>query len=107
MGSAGGTAARSRDTSALHDELPERDRRILDFERDWTGGAGAKEEAIRAELGLSTTRYYQVLNAAIDNPAAVVYDPMLVRRLQRMRRATMSTRVLRRPREGQNRETDG
>jgi hypothetical protein len=76
--------------------LADRDRRILDFERDWTRHAGAKEDAVRAEFGLSSARYYQILNALIDSPAAIVYDPMLVRRLQRMREARMSARTLRR-----------
>ncbi len=85
-------AAQDAPTSALD----ERDRRILDFERDWTRHAGAKEDAIRAEFGLSAARYYQVLNAVIDSPAAIVYDPMLVRRLQRMREVRMNARTLRR-----------
>jgi hypothetical protein len=73
--------------------LSERDRRILDFERDWTRHVGAREDAVRTEFGLSAARYYQVLNAVIDSPAAIVYDPMLVRRLQRMRDARMRART--------------
>lgn len=66
-------------------EFPERDARILDFERrDWPH-PGAKEEAIRVELGLSAARYYQLLNAVIDSPAALRHDPMLIRRLRRLR----------------------
>ena len=65
--------------------LPERDARMLDFERQWWRHAGAKEEAIRSQFGLSAARYYQLLNAVIDSPAAVRHDPMLVRRLQRAR----------------------
>lgn len=85
------TAQPGADAPALAD----RDRRVLDFERDWTRHAGAKEDAVRAEFGLSSARYYQILNALIDSPAAIVYDPMLVRRLQRMREARMSARTLR------------
>lgn len=87
-------AASQETPASTASTLPERDRRILDFERDWTQHAGAKEDAVRAEFGLSTARYYQLLNAVIDSPAAVVYDPMLVRRLQRMREARMSARTL-------------
>ncbi|WP_242606145.1 DUF3263 domain-containing protein [Frankia sp. Cppng1_Ct_nod] len=65
--------------------LSERQCRILEFERHWWRYAGAKETAIRAEFGLSATRYYQILNALIDSPAALVVDPMLVRRLRRLR----------------------
>lgn len=66
-------------------ELPERDARLLEFERRPWRHAGAKEEAIRVELGLSAARYYQLLNAVIDSPAALRHDPMLIRRLRRLR----------------------
>ncbi|WP_307812258.1 DUF3263 domain-containing protein [Lacisediminihabitans changchengi] len=80
--------------------LSERDERILIFERQWWQHAGAKEEAIRAEFGLSAARYYQVLNAVLDAPGAIAFDPMLVRRLHRMRdarTAARSARLLGRP----------
>lgn len=80
--------------------LPERERRILDFEgRRWRD-AGTKEEAIRAEFDLPAARYYQLLNSMLDRPEAVLFDPMLVRRLQRLRDArsdARSARVLGRP----------
>jgi Protein of unknown function (DUF3263) len=75
--------------------LSVRDARILDFEREWARHAGAKEEAIRSQFSLSTARYYQVLNAVIDLPAAVRHDPMLVGRLQRAREARTSSRAAR------------
>ena len=75
--------------------LSARDARILDFEREWWRHAGAKEEAIRSEFSLSAARYYQLLNAVIDSPDAVRYDPMLVGRLQRARDARTSARVAR------------
>lgn len=75
--------------------LPERERSILDFERLWWRHAGAKEEAIRSQFSLSAARYYQLLNAAIDTPEAVHYDPMLVRRLQRARDARTRARAAR------------
>jgi hypothetical protein len=68
---------------------------ILDFERQWWRHAGAKEEAIRSEFGLSAARYYQLLNAVIDSPAAVRHDPMLVKRLQRARDARTRARAAR------------
>lgn len=73
--------------------LSERDRLILDFERQWWKHAGAKEQAIRAEFGLSAARYYQVLGVVIDAPLALAYDPMLVKRLQRMRDARAEARA--------------
>ena len=75
--------------------LPERERRILDFERQWWRHAGAKEEAIRSQFSLPAARYYQLLNALIDMPEAVRHDPMLVRRLQRARDARTSARAAR------------
>jgi Protein of unknown function (DUF3263) len=65
--------------------LGDRDRDILDFESRWGTHAGAKEEAIRAELGLAPARYYQLLNRLIDTEAALAHDPMLVGRLRRIR----------------------
>ena len=65
--------------------LSERDRKILDFERQWWKYAGAKEQAVRDLFELPATRYYQVLNALIDRPEAMAYDPMLVKRLRRLR----------------------
>jgi len=55
-------------------ELSERDRKIIAFERQWWKYAGAKEQAIRELFDMSATRYYQVLNALIDNPAALEVD---------------------------------
>ncbi|MGW0506363.1 DUF3263 domain-containing protein [Micromonospora sp. NPDC003241] len=65
--------------------LGERDREILAFERQWWRHAGAKEQAIRDRFGLSATRYYQLLNGLLDNPAALAADPVLVGRLVRLR----------------------
>jgi hypothetical protein len=67
------------------DVLTPREAEILDFERQWWRLAGAKEQAVADRFGLSSTRYYQVLNALIDRPAALRADPMLVKRLQRLR----------------------
>ena len=76
--------------------LSERDQRILEFERQWWRYAGAKEQAIRELFDCSATRYYQLLNGLIDNPAALRADPMLVKRLRRMRSARQRARSARR-----------
>ncbi len=65
--------------------LGERERAVLAFERHWWRHAGAKEEAIRRQFGVGPTAYYQLLSRLIDDPAAIAYDPMLVKRLQRQR----------------------
>ena len=79
-------------SNPIQDELTERDEAILAFERQWWRHAGAKEQAIRQTFGLSAARYYQLLGALIDSPAALVRDPMLVKRLQRLRDARMAAR---------------
>ncbi|WP_263120897.1 DUF3263 domain-containing protein [Cellulomonas sp. RIT-PI-Y] len=80
----------------IEGELSERDQQVLAFERQWWKYAGAKEQAIRELFDLSATRYYQVLNALIDSPAALAHDPMLVKRLRRMRSSRQRQRTARR-----------
>ncbi|MFD3447017.1 DUF3263 domain-containing protein [Microbacteriaceae bacterium 4G12] len=80
--------------------LGDRDLRVLAFERQWWRHAGAKEQAIREDFGLSSARYYQILGALIDSPAALAHDPMLVKRLQRVRDSRAATRAERTRRMG-------
>ena len=75
--------------------LEERARAILDFERGWWQEKGSKEEAIRGRFALSTARYYQLLNRLIDSPEALRYDPMLIKRLRRLRTARRRQRFAR------------
>jgi hypothetical protein len=77
-------------------ELTERERAVLAFERQWWKYAGAKEQAVRDLFDLSATRYYQLLNTLIDKPEALVADPMLVKRLRRLRATRQRTRSARR-----------
>ena len=76
--------------------LSDRDRQIIAFERQWWKYAGSKESAIKELFDMSSTRYYQVLNALIDNPAALAHDPMLVKRLRRLRSSSQRARSARR-----------
>ena len=76
--------------------LSARDAEILEFERQWWKYAGAKEAAVRDKFDMSSTRYYQVLNALIDRPEALEADPLLVRRLRRLRAARQRQRSARR-----------
>jgi hypothetical protein len=78
------------------DGLSRRDAEILAFERQWWKYAGAKEQAVRELFDLSPTRYYQLLNALIDTPEALRHDPMLVKRLRRMRTSRQRARSARR-----------
>jgi hypothetical protein len=77
-------------------ELDERSRELLDFERDWWKKPGSKERAVRERFGMTAARYHQLLYRAIDEAAALTYDPMLVRRLRRLRESRRRQRVARR-----------
>lgn len=82
--------------SAAGDLLSRRDRDIVAFERQWWKYAGSKEQAIRELFDMSATRYYQVLNGLIDRPEVMAYDPMLVKRLRRLRTNRQRQRSARR-----------
>jgi len=69
----------------MAEDLDLRSLEILEFERSWWKLRGRKERAIRERFGLSAARYYQLLNRLIDSPEALRVDPMLVKRLQRLR----------------------
>jgi hypothetical protein len=77
-------------------ELTEREVEMLALERNWWKYAGAKEQAIRELFDLSATHYYQLLNALIDTEAALAHDPMLVKRLRRLRTSRQRARTARR-----------
>ena len=96
-------ATESLDAPAGTDEAPAtesalsaRDQEILAFERQWWKYAGAKEQAVRELFDMTATRYYQALNTLIDSPAALAHDPMLVKRLRRMRSTRQRARSARR-----------
>ena len=65
--------------------LTEHEQAVLDFERSWWTVDGVKEVLIEERLGLTSSRYYQVLNELLDRPDALDHDPMVVRRLRRLR----------------------
>jgi hypothetical protein len=77
---------------ATQARLDDHQRAVLEFERHWWRQPGAKEQAIRDTFEMSPTRYYQILNALLDLPQAVAYDPQLVYRLQRLRSAPRARR---------------
>lgn len=86
-----GSAAEARESG-----LGEREQRMLELERQWWKYSGAKEQAIREMFDLSATHYYQILNALIDTEAALAHDPMLVKRLRRLRTTRQRARSARR-----------
>ena len=66
-------------------DLTERDRAILDFESSWWAESGPKEQLIRDRFELSATRYYQILNELLETDQAYEYNPLVIRRLRRLR----------------------
>ena len=72
--------------------LTDREVQVLAFEAKWWKHAGAKEQSIRDTFGLSSTRYYQILNGLLDNPVALEHDPVLIARLRRLRSTRARTR---------------
>ena len=71
-------------------------RLVLDFERGWAGPLTAKQRAIRDSFGLSSARYHQLLDRALELPEALEHDPALVGRLRRLREARRGKRFARR-----------
>ncbi|MGR8009889.1 DUF3263 domain-containing protein [Streptomyces hypolithicus] len=67
-------------------------RAVLAVERRSWPAPGAKERAIREQLGVSPTRFYQLLNAVLDDPRALAHDPVTVNRLRRVRDARRERR---------------
>lgn len=77
--------ARASEGGGAPTRLSERDRRLLDFERDWQRHHGRKAAAIAEHFHISAARYYQLLSRLLDEPAAWDYDPLVVARLRRRR----------------------
>ena len=80
--------------------LTPRDLAILDFEREWWSLPGPKDQAIRDTLSLSPTRYYELLADLLDSEDALEYDPLVVRRLRRIRERRRRARWEGRPADG-------
>ncbi|MFE6933591.1 DUF3263 domain-containing protein [Streptomyces sp. NPDC057699] len=98
-GSAGPVGAAGPDGSAEPEgpggspaPLSGQERAVLALERRSWAGPGAKERAVREELGISPVRYYQLLNALLDDRRALEADPVTVNRLRRVREARRGRR---------------
>lgn len=72
-------------TATVRPALTAADMEVLAFERERFRYAGAKEAAVLTRFGDTPTRYYQRVDALLDHPAALAYDPELVNRLRRGR----------------------
>lgn len=80
-----------------------REQGLLDFERDWRAHEGGKAEAVRRRFGFSPSRYSQLLALLLDDPAALAYDPLTVRRLRRRREERGGQTTLRQRRRAPSR----
>ena len=80
--------------------LSERERAILEFEGSWWTVPGPKEAAIKDRLGLSASRYREILAGLIDSSEAVSAAPLLIRRLRRERDRRRRARYAGRPAGG-------
>ena len=80
----------------LHDAanagLSEFEVKMLEFERSWWRHAGVKESSIKELFNLTPPAYYQLLNNLIDREAAVMAEPILVKRLRRLRDSRTQSR---------------
>ena len=74
--------------------LSERDRLLLEFERQWWKYAGAKDAAVKELFNISAKQYYELLNNLIDRPDALAASPLLIKRLRRLREARIAARAL-------------
>jgi len=72
--------------------LSELENQILEFERTWWRYAGAKESSIKELFNLTPPAYYQMLNNLIDREAALMVEPLLVKRLLRVRQQRTAAR---------------
>ena len=77
-------------------ELTDRDQEILAFEREWWRHETAKERAAQDRLGARARDYYRTLSQLIDRDEALEHDPLLVRRLRRLRATRRRHRAARR-----------
>jgi hypothetical protein len=76
-----------------HGPLDDVERAVLEFEKLHWKYAAVKETQVLERWGWSMTRYYQVVNALLDRPEAEAAEPMLVRRLRRLREARKKQRT--------------
>jgi hypothetical protein len=73
--------------------LSNRQLAILEFERTWWTMDGEKETLIRRRFACAPDAYYEELNQVLEDPEALVADPLVVRRLMRLRDRRLRARL--------------
>ena len=76
--------------------LTEREKDILEFEQSWWSLSIPREQAVRDRFQLTETEYVEVLEMLIATEAALEAEPLLVRRLRRMKDRRRQEHVARR-----------
>jgi len=76
--------------------LTEREKDILDFEQSWWSLSIPREQAVRERFQLTETEYVELLELLIATEAALEAEPLLVRRLRRMKDRRRQEHVARR-----------
>jgi hypothetical protein len=69
------------------------DRQVLEFAKLTWRNVGLRENALREQLDMSPARFSQRLDRIIDMPEAYVAEPMLVKRLLRLRAQRIGQRA--------------
>lgn len=69
------------------------DRLVLEIADRFYLAPGSRDRAIREELGLSPTLFWQHVNQLLDNPAAALEYPEVVNRLRRLRDRRLGRRA--------------
>ncbi len=73
--------------------LDERSAAMLDFERAWWNNDEPRDQVIRARFQCSPEEYHAELTKVLDDPAAMDHDPLVVRRLKRLRLRARKARL--------------
>ena len=73
--------------------LSERHAAMLDFERSWWSNEEPRDQVVRARFQCSPENYQAELAAVLDDPAAMEHDPLVVRRLKRLRLRARQARI--------------
>jgi hypothetical protein len=81
---------------APHQQLSQRDRAILDFEQSWWESATPRDQAVREQFQLTESEYADVLNQLIASETALLAEPLLIRRLRRLRDRRRQEHIARR-----------
>ncbi|MFT4864715.1 MAG: hypothetical protein ACI9CV_001293 [Ilumatobacter sp.] len=73
--------------------LSERHAAMLDFERSWWTNDDPRDQVVRARFQCSPEEYDAEIAVVLENPDAAEHDPLVVRRLKRLRLRARKARI--------------